>query len=144
MARRHPIAVWWPLIVLLFCVGGLGAAGMSNNPVWLWIAGAATIAAGLWALCQWLVWRVDLWVVTNTRVIDESGVLTVRMMDSPLETINNVGCEQTVFGRMFGFGRVVLQTAAQHGETTIEGLAQPEELRDAIIEMKEQRRRSVG
>lgn len=144
MARRHPIAVAWPLIVLMFSLGGLGAAALSDTPAWLYVAGAASIAAGLWALVRWLVWRVDLWVVTNTRVIDESGVLTVRMMDSPLETIHNVGCEQTVFGRMFGFGKVVIQTAAEHGETTIEGLAQPEELRDAIIEMKEQRRRSAG
>ena len=144
VARRHPIAVLWPLTVLLFCVGGLAAAALSETPAWRWIAGAATVAAGLWALCRWLVWRVDIWVVTDSRVIDESGVLTVRMMDSPLETINNVGCEQTMFGRMFGFGRIVLQTAAQHGETTIDGLARPEELRDAIIEMKEQRRRSAG
>ena len=144
MARRHPIAVAWPLIVLLFCAGGLGAAMLSETPAWRWIAGAATVAAAVWALVRWLVWRVDLWVVTNTRVIDESGVLTVRMMDSPLETIHNVGCEQTVFGRMFGFGKVVIQTAAERGETTIEGLAQPEELRDAIIEMKEQRRRSTA
>lgn len=143
-ARRHPIVVVWPLLVLLFCLGGLAAAAMSETRAWLYIAGAATIAAGLWALCRWLVWRVDLWVVTDTRVIDESGVLTVRMMDSPLETIHNVGCEQTLFGRMFGFGKVVIQTAAEHGETTIEGLARPEELRDAIIEMKEQRRRSAG
>jgi len=144
VARRHPIAVGWPLVVLLFCLGGLAASVMSDTPAWRWIAGSATIAAGLWALVRWLVWRVDLWVVTDARVIDESGVLTVRMMDSPLETINNVGCEQTLFGRMFGFGRVVLQTAAEHGETTIDGLARPEELRDAIIEMKEERRRSAG
>ncbi|HET8945545.1 MAG TPA: PH domain-containing protein [Candidatus Polarisedimenticolia bacterium] len=143
-ARRHPIAVLWPLTVFLFCLGGLGAASLSDTRAWLYVAGAATIAAGLWALCRWLVWRVDLWVVTDRRVIDESGVLTVRMMDSPLETIHNVGCEQTLFGRMFGFGKVVIQTAAEHGETTIEGLARPEELRDAIIEMKEQRRRSAG
>ncbi|HEV8199706.1 MAG TPA: PH domain-containing protein [Candidatus Polarisedimenticolia bacterium] len=143
-ARRHPIAVVWPFTVLLFCVGGLAAAALSQTPAWWYAAGAATAAAALWALCRWLVWRVDIWVVTDRRVIDESGVLTVRMMDSPLETINNVGCEQTLFGRMFGFGRVVLQTAAEHGETTIDGLARPEELRDAIIEMKEERRRSAG
>jgi membrane protein YdbS with pleckstrin-like domain len=143
-ARRHPIAVAWPVTVLLFCVGGLGAAALSGTGAWVWIAGAATAAAGCWALWRWLTWRVDLWVVTDSRVIDESGVLTVRMMDSPLETIHNVGCEQTLFGRMFGFGKVVIQTAAEHGETTIDGLARPEELRDAIIEMKEQRRRSAG
>ena len=144
VARRHPIAVAWPFAVALFCLGGLAAAALSGTEAWIWIASAATAAAAVWALWRWLIWRVDLWVVTDSRVIDESGVLTVRMVDSPLETINNVGCEQTLFGRMFGFGRVVLQTAAQHGETTIEGLARPEELRDAIIEMKEQRRRSAG
>ncbi|HZN03287.1 MAG TPA: PH domain-containing protein [Candidatus Polarisedimenticolia bacterium] len=144
VVRRHPIAVAWPVTVLLFCLGGLAAAAMSETRAWIYIAAAASATAALWALVRWLTWRVDLWVVTNSRVIDESGVLTVRMMDSPLETIHNVGCEQTLFGRMFGFGRVVIQTAAEHGETTIEGLAQPEELRDAIIEMKEQRRRSVG
>jgi membrane protein YdbS with pleckstrin-like domain len=144
VARRHAIAVAWPCTVLLFCLGGLAAAALSGTKAWMWAAGAATLAAGLWALVQWLTWRVDLWVVTDRRVIDESGVLTVRMMDSPLETIHNVGCEQTLFGRMFGFGRVVIQTAAEHGETTIDGLARPEELRDAIIEMKEERRRSAG
>lgn len=144
VARRHPIAVWWPLTVLLFCLGGLAAAGFSDTRAWLYVAGGATLFAAVWALQRWLVWRVDIWVVTNSRVIEESGVLTVRMMDNPLETIHNVGCEQTVFGRMFGFGKVVIQTAAEHGETTIEGLAQPEELRDAIIEMKEQRRRSTA
>ena len=144
VARRHPIAVAWPVTVLLFCLGGLFAAALSDTPAWRWIAGAATVASGVWALWRWLVWRVDIWVVTDSRVIDESGVLTVRMMDSPLETIHNVGCEQTLFGRMLGFGRVVIQTAAEHGETTIDGLARPEELRDAIIEMKEQRRRSAG
>lgn len=144
VARRHPIAVLWPFTVLLFCAGGLAAAALSGTKAWMWLAGAATAAAGLWALGRWLTWRVDLWVVTDRRVIDESGVLTVRMMDSPLETIHNVGCEQSLFGRMLGFGRVVIQTAAEHGETTIDGLARPEELRDAIIEMKEERRRSAG
>ena len=143
-ARRHAIAVAWPFTVLLFCAGGLVAAALSQTPAWLYGAGAGTIAAGLWALVRWLNWRVDIWVVTDRRVIDEYGVLTVRMIDSPLETINNVGCEQTVFGRMFGWGKVVLQTAAEHRETVIDGLARPAELREAIIEMKEERRRSAG
>jgi membrane protein YdbS with pleckstrin-like domain len=140
VARRHPIAVGWPVTVLLFCVGGLLAAALSGARPWLYAAGVATLAAGLWALARWLLWRADLWIVTSARVIDESGVLTVRSMDSPLETIHNVGCEQTLFGRMLGLGRVVIQTAAEHGEVTIDGLARPEELRDAIIEMKERRR----
>jgi uncharacterized membrane protein YdbT with pleckstrin-like domain len=76
-------------------------------------------------------------------VIDESGVLTVRMVDSPLENIHNVSCEQTLFGRMFGFGKVMIQTAAERGALTLEGIASPEELRDAIIDMQV-RRRAAG
>ena len=140
VARRHPIAVAWPFAVLLFCLGGLFAAALSDTPAWLWIAGAATLAAALWALQRWLTWRVDIWIVTDARVIDESGVLTVRMMDSPLEIIQNVACEQSIFGRTFGFGRVVIQTAAAHGETTLDGIAHPDRLRDAILDMKERRR----
>jgi len=64
--------VAWPFTVLLFCVGGLVAAALSQTPAWLYGAGAVTAAAAAWALVRWLQWRVDIWVVTDSRVIDES------------------------------------------------------------------------
>ena len=140
VTRRHPIAILGPFALLLFCFGALVAALLSQSRNWMTLAGALFVAVLLWALWRWLEWRADLWAVTSQRVIDESGVLTVKMVDSPLETINNVACEQSLFGRMLGFGTITLQTAARHGEQTIEGLARPEELRDAILEMKELRR----
>lgn len=140
VTRRHPIAILGPFALTLFCFGALVAALLSQSQNWRLVAGALFVAVVLWALWRWLEWRADLWAVTSARVIDESGVLTVRMVDSPLETIHNVACEQTLFGRMLGFGKVTIQTAAEHGELTIVGLARPEELRDAILEMKELRR----
>jgi membrane protein YdbS with pleckstrin-like domain len=140
VTRRHPIAILGPFALALFCFGALVAALLSQSRNWRIAAGALFAAVLLWALWRWLEWRADLWAVTSQRVIDESGVLTVRMVDSPLETIHNVACEQTLFGRMLGFGKVTIQTAAEHGELTIVGLARPEELRDAILEMKELRR----
>jgi membrane protein YdbS with pleckstrin-like domain len=140
VTRRHPIAILGPFALSLFFLGTLIAALLSQSRNWMIAAATVFAVADLWALWRWLEWRADLWVVTSQRVIDESGVLTVRMVDSPLDTINNVGCEQTLFGRMLGFGRVTIQTAAQHGQEAIEGLARPEELRDAILEMKELRR----
>jgi membrane protein YdbS with pleckstrin-like domain len=140
VTRRHPIAILGPLALLLFFFGALCAALLSRSRNWQIAAGTVFAAVLLWALWRWLEWRADLWAVTSQRVIDESGVLTVRMVDSPLETIHNVACEQSLFGRMLGFGTITIQTAAQHGEQTIEGLARPEELRDAILEMKELRR----
>ncbi|HZM71280.1 MAG TPA: PH domain-containing protein [Candidatus Cryosericum sp.] len=138
--RRHPIALVVPAATALFVFGAFAASWLAPTPAWRAVGGAALLVGGVWALWRWLDWRVDLWAVTSQRVIDESGVLTVRTVDSPLEAINNVASEQTLLGRMFGFGKVVVQSAAEDGAVRIEGIARPEELRDAILEMKERRR----
>jgi uncharacterized membrane protein YdbT with pleckstrin-like domain len=144
VVRRHAIALVGPALLTLFLLGAFAASWLSPEPALRIAAGAIFGIAVIWALAKWLLWRADLWVVTTQRVIDESGVLTVRMMDSPLEIIQNVGCEQTLFGRMLGFGRVSIQTAAEKGMVTLEGIGRPERLRDAILDMKERRRTAAA
>ena len=143
IVRRHPIRLAGPALLALFLAGACVASLLRPGKGWRIAAGAALLVGVVSALWKWLEWRADLWAVTTQRVIDESGVLTVKMIDSPLEIIQNVGCEQSIFGRTFGFGKVVIQTAAAHGETTLDGIAHPERLRDAILDMKE-RRRTAG
>jgi uncharacterized membrane protein YdbT with pleckstrin-like domain len=89
---------------------------------------------------RFLDWRCDLWAVTGERVIDEEGVLAVRMVDSPVETIHNITCERPIVGRLLGYGTVNIQTAAEHGSVTIRRVGSPEDLRETIIEVKERRR----
>ena len=138
--RHHPVALAGPAAAVLFLLGAMIAAWMTRQPAWRIAAGTALALGGLWALWRWIDWRVDLWAVTSQRVIDESGVLTVCTVDTPLETINTVACRQSVFGRLLGFGSVSIQSAAEHGAVSIEGIARPEALRDAILDMKERRR----
>jgi membrane protein YdbS with pleckstrin-like domain len=142
--RRHAIALFWPAALVLFLFGAFIASWMTRQPAWRIGAGAALGVGAIWGLWRYLDWKMDLWAVTSQRVIDESGILSTRSVDSPLETINNVATQQSVFGRLFGFGRVDIQSAAAHGEVAIEGIARPEALRDAILEMKERRLRSRG
>ena len=138
--HRHPIVLAGPAVLALFFAGACGASWMSPEPALRIGAGALFGLAAAWALWKWLAWRADLWVVTTQRVIDEEGVLAVKSIDSPLEIIQNVGCEQSLFGRMLGFGRVTIQTAAGQGMVTLEGIGRPDTLRDAILDMKERRR----
>jgi membrane protein YdbS with pleckstrin-like domain len=140
IVRRHPIRLAGPALLALFLAGAAGASFLRPEAAVRITAGAALLVGVVWAVWRWLEWRADLWAVTTQRVIDESGVLTVRMIDSPLEIIQNVGCEQSMFGRLLGFGKVVIQTAAAHGETALDGIADPDRLRDAILDMKERRR----
>lgn len=117
------------------------------------LVAVAGIAAGVWfggytyivtaAALGFLAYRIierrnNLWAVTNLRVIDEFGVFSLNSKESPLEKINNVTCQQSLWGRMFGFGNVQIQTAAETGATTYAMVEKPEKLRDMITLMQEE------
>jgi uncharacterized membrane protein YdbT with pleckstrin-like domain len=85
-----------------------------------------------------LEWKYNLWAVTNMRVIDESGLLTRYSKESPLEKINNVEYDQSVWGRMFGYGDVEIQTAAEMGDTTYRMIQNPKLLKDTITHAQEE------
>ena len=79
----------------------------------------------------------NIWVVTNLRVIDEFGVFSLNSKESPLDKINNITYKQSILGRLFGYGNVQIQTAAEIGSTTYKMVERPKELKDAITQMQE-------
>ncbi len=80
----------------------------------------------------------NIWAVTDLRVIDEFGVFSSNAKESPLEKINNVSYHQSLIGRIFGFGNVEIQTAAEAGATVYTMVQDPGKLKDAITRMKEE------
>lgn len=80
----------------------------------------------------------NLWAVTNLRVIDEFGVFSNNTKESPLDKINNVTYRQSFWGKIFGYGNVQIQTAAEIGSTTYFTVEKPKELKDAITSMQEE------
>lgn len=84
----------------------------------------------------------NLWAVTNLRVIDEFGVFTLNSKESPLDKINNVTYNQTFWGRIFGYGNVQIQTAAEIGSTTYYMVEKPKSLKDTITQMQEEYKKS--
>jgi uncharacterized membrane protein YdbT with pleckstrin-like domain len=97
--------------------------------VWGWLVSLLSIA---WWLLKYYTWRVDIWVVTNFRVIDEAGLLNHYAKESPLDKINNVSYDQTLAGRLFNFGHVEIQTAAEAGATDYYNVNHPRLLKDTI------------
>lgn len=77
-------------------------------------------------------WKRDLWAVTNLRIIDEVGVFNISSKESPIDKINNISYQQSIFGRMFGYGNVQIQTAAEMGETRYDNISKPEKLKESI------------
>ena len=113
--------------------------------------GSITTAVGwvlfaLWALAGWttyfkfwtLYW-LDIWVVTNKRLIDIDYKRLfdrdIAIMD--LDKIQDVTVRVTgVFGNVLKFGSVAVQTAGESREFVIDQIAHPETLRNAILKKR--------
>ena len=116
------------LFALLLTAAGLFIV-FHFQTIYGWLGPVLGIA--YWLL-RWYSWKVNLWVVTNFRVIDESGLLSHYAKESPLDKINNVSYDQTVWGRIFNFGHVEIQTAAEVGATDYYNVNHPRRLKDTI------------
>lgn len=63
-------------------------------------------------------WHNQEWVITTQRVIRAEGVLNKSVSDSNLEKINDARLDQSMFGRLFGFGTLDILTAAEEAGGT--------------------------
>jgi uncharacterized membrane protein YdbT with pleckstrin-like domain len=81
--------------------------------------------------------RNNIWIVTNYRIINETGFLSVNSKESPLGKINNVSYHQSLPGRILNYGDISIQTAAEAGETKFTFAAYPREFVARISEFQE-------
>jgi membrane protein YdbS with pleckstrin-like domain len=124
---------WTALVLPFFVALALVAVGivvvLRVPSVWGWLVSLAGV--GYWLL-RYSAWKVNIWVVTNFRVVDEAGLLTHYAKESPLDKINNISYDQTVAGRLFNYGHVEIQTAAEAGATDYFNVNHPKRLKDMI------------
>ncbi len=124
-----PFLAWLLITVLLFVF-------LKEENIKYAVIIALLIA--LYPAYLYVEWKYNLWVVTNMRVIDEIGFFSRYSKESPLDKINNVEYTQSVWGRMFGFGDVEIQTAAELGESEYTMINQPKLLKDTITHAQEE------
>lgn len=136
ITRQHwlrlllPFFAWILLTVLLLLWRADSTA--------IWIIILVTV---LYPLVEYVSWRHNLWSVTNLRIIDETGYFTRYSKESPLDKINNVEYDQSIWGRLFGYGNVDIQTAAEMGETKYMLIHHPKLLKDTITHAQEEHKK---
>jgi hypothetical protein len=86
-------------------------------------------------------WRNQEWLITTRRVIRAEGVLNKAMFDSSLEKINDARLQQSILGRIFGFGTLDILTAAEEmGGNNVADfpmIADPVPFKKAMMDQKE-------
>ena len=117
--RLHWIVLsWWVVIGLLFSLPGLAlviralatlgdqhsASGlMAAGGFLLLLAGAALIGFGL------LTRNATEMAVTNKRVVIKTGLVTRKTVELLLSKIESIGVNESLWGRILGYGTVVVR-----------------------------------
>jgi hypothetical protein len=102
------------LAIMIFVLSGTEPIGNETIDGLLTIVAVALLIASLgWIGFVIWDWRNQEWLITTRRVIRAEGVLNKSVSDSSLEKINDARLDQSLFGRIFGFGTLDILTAAE-------------------------------
>ena len=136
--RHHWVAYLKPAIEAVAALALLvGSPFVNFNLAWLMLIVAFLLTShAIWGALRE---HRDRFVVTNMRVFRVNGVLTSNLATMPLHRILDITVKKTLFGRMFGFGHFVFESAAQEqGLRDIRYVGRPDE-RDKAIQRVVQR-----
>jgi Bacterial PH domain/Short C-terminal domain len=151
-SRQHWFAIiartWlWILVAVvalaltIFLVSGTEPFGNETiDGIFTIIAVAGLIAALAWIGFTFWDWRNQEWLITTRRVMRAEGVLNKSVSDTSLEKINDARLDQSVFGRIFGFGTLDILTAAEefsgNGVADFPMIADPVSFKKAMFDQK--------
>jgi uncharacterized membrane protein YdbT with pleckstrin-like domain len=134
--HKHWFVLILPLVISLIIIA-LSFYVYTKLTLLMWWHFLVPLFALLYFIYKYYSWKFDLWVVTSHRVIDEFGVFSINSKESPIDKINNVSYQQSLMGRIFGFGNVQIQTAAEMGETSYIYISRPQKLKEALSSAQE-------
>lgn len=101
-----------------------------------WLALGLLIIGLVWLGLIYMVWYAQDYVITNRRVMKVEGVLKKRSADSSLEKINDAVLEQSVLGRMLGYGDLDILTANEQSVDRYRMLAEAQTFKRTMLDEK--------
>ena len=130
-------AIFIAALVLVILVTQLqpNTAPIVRN-IFSWL-GLGLLLVGLGWLGQiYFTWYSQDYLITNRRVMKVEGVLKKRSADSSLEKINDAVLEQSVIGRMLGYGDLDILTANEQSVDRYRMLAEAQTFKRTMLEEK--------
>ena len=143
---RHPH--WWflaPAVAALVasCVLGILAKFVwedtTSNVQQVARYGAAVliVVALLWLLLRLIKWRSTEFVVTTERCVYRSGVFSKEGIEIPLDRINTVFFNQTLFERLLKAGDLAIESAGENSRQEFSDIFDPMKVQNRIYQLME-------
>jgi uncharacterized membrane protein YdbT with pleckstrin-like domain len=108
-----------------------------------WAAIALIVLCALWLVIRYMKWATTNFVITSDRIIFRSGIVAKSGIEIPLERVNNVLFNQSVFERLLGAGDLLIESGGEDGQQRFSDIRRPERVQNLIhsqMEVNESRR----
>jgi uncharacterized membrane protein YdbT with pleckstrin-like domain len=127
------------VVAVAILVAFPSAPGVVIVAVLVFLAGAMIWLAGRYAR-----WASTSFVLTDSRVVYRTGVLSRHGREIPLDRLNDISVHQTILERLVGSGRLFVESAGQMGEEAFIGVPHCVAVQKAIYQQLEQSRRQLA
>jgi uncharacterized membrane protein YdbT with pleckstrin-like domain len=135
----HWKAMIRPVAILLVAIAAVVATliWLDNEIVTYIVSAIAAVVAVVFVVWPWLVWRTTHYVLTNERVLLQTGVFSRERRDIPLSRVNDHSMAQTFVERMLGCGTLTIESAGERGQSVLTDIPQVEKVQTKLYELVE-------
>lgn len=111
-----------------------------------WLALISMVLSILWLIGRYMKWATTNFVITSDRLIFRQGVIAKQGVEIPLERVNTVHFNQSVFERVVGAGDLVIESGGEDGQQRFTDIRNPDRVQREIhtqMEANEKRRFTI-
>jgi uncharacterized membrane protein YdbT with pleckstrin-like domain len=139
----RPFAVAVIVIVIALIAEVLIPSNSAAAVERLVVAAVAILAVMLWLIVPVLRWRTTTYELTTRRMRVRSGIVTRQGRDIPLARINDVSFEKGLLDRLLGSGRLVVESAGEHGQILLDDIPRVEFTQATVFRLVEEEQRRL-
>ena len=104
----------------------------------------AIVLSAIWLIIRYAKWITTNFVITNDRVIFKHGVVAKSGVEIPLDRVNNVNFNQSIFERILGAGDLLIESGGDDGQQTFTDVRKPQNVQNLIHAQIEAKNRQRG
>jgi uncharacterized membrane protein YdbT with pleckstrin-like domain len=128
---------WWffagPVVAVVLTLVAAVAVAVLDLPDALFLAVLALLALNvLWLAARLAKWATTNFVVTTDRLIYRSGVMAKKGKEIPLERLNDISFNQSIFERMLGSGDLLIESGGERGQQAFTDIRKPAMVQNEI------------
>jgi uncharacterized membrane protein YdbT with pleckstrin-like domain len=107
------------------------------------VAAVAILVLMLWLMVPVLRWRLTTYELTSKRLRIRDGIITRRGRDIPLTRVNDVSFAQGPLDRLLRCGRLVVESAGEHGQIVLTEIPHVERVQATLFQLVEEEQRRL-